>query len=56
MLRATGGQGERMGGRADSPPDSGGDGAFAPGGGYRIQEGDGAFAPGGGYRTLIPNP
>ena len=40
MLRATGCQGGRTGGRAP----------------LLIQEGDGAFAPGGGYKTPIPNP
>ena len=51
MLRATGCQG----GRTDSPPDSGGDGAFAPGVVTTFRRGRWLPA-GGGYRTLIPNP
>ncbi len=35
ILRATGCQGGRTGGQADSPPDLGGAGAFAPGGGCK---------------------
>jgi len=52
-LRATGCQG----GRADRRPPlliQEGYGAFAPGGGYEIQEGSAASRRGG-YRTLTPN-
>ena len=54
MLRATGCQGGRTGGRAPLLIQEG-DGALSAGGGYEPQGGS-ASSRRGGYRTLIPNP